>query len=178
MNCSFQQHPIPNKPLLRYAVSGFAASFLLLAHTNQVLSLFFSSYKSLLFFYSLPWVINISRWFLFSVDGFVHSPYHRFQVLAAHLSPFHELFTLANVADTATTLPVDASSEDGNAMLMMMRGMTANNFDPVRYSGRWFEVASLKRGFAGQGQEDCHCTQVNAYIFEITSFMLGHKFVM
>lgn len=43
-----------------------------------------------------------------------------------------------------------------------MRGMTAKNFDPIRYSGRWFEVASLKRGFAGQGQEDCHCTQVNA----------------
>lgn len=47
---------------------------------------------------------------------------------------------------------------------MMMRGMTAKDFDPVRYSGRWFEVASLKRGFAGQGQEDCHCTQVNAKI--------------
>lgn len=47
---------------------------------------------------------------------------------------------------------------------MMMRGMTAKNFDPVRYSGRWFEVASLKRGFAGQGQEDCHCTQVNTQI--------------
>lgn len=45
---------------------------------------------------------------------------------------------------------------------MMMRGMTAKDFDPIRYSGRWFEVASLKRGFAGQGQEDCHCTQVNA----------------
>ena len=43
-----------------------------------------------------------------------------------------------------------------------MRGMSAKDFDPVRYSGRWFEVASLKRGFAGQGQEDCHCTQVNA----------------
>ncbi|KAJ7531925.1 hypothetical protein O6H91_14G064900 [Diphasiastrum complanatum] len=40
-----------------------------------------------------------------------------------------------------------------------MQGMTAKNFDPSRYSGRWFEVASLKRGFAGQGQEDCHCTQ-------------------
>lgn len=48
---------------------------------------------------------------------------------------------------------------------MMMRGMTAKDFDPVRYSGRWFEVASLKRGFAGQGQEDCHCTQVNAQIY-------------
>lgn len=47
---------------------------------------------------------------------------------------------------------------------MMMRGMTAKNFDPVRYSGRWFEVASLKRGFAGQGQEDCHCTQVYATV--------------
>ncbi|KAK8449702.1 hypothetical protein SEVIR_7G257700v4 [Setaria viridis] len=48
---------------------------------------------------------------------------------------------------------------------MMMRGMTAKNFDPVRYSGRWFEVASLKRGFAGQGQEDCHCTQ-GVYSFD------------
>lgn len=45
-------------------------------------------------------------------------------------------------------------------MLMSMRGMTVKNFDPARYAGRWFEVASLKRGFAGQGQEDCHCTQV------------------
>lgn len=43
----------------------------------------------------------------------------------------------------------------------MMRGMTAKDFDPIRYSGRWFEVASLKEGFAGTGQEDCHCTQVN-----------------
>nr|KJB13630.1 hypothetical protein B456_002G085600 [Gossypium raimondii]KJB13633.1 hypothetical protein B456_002G085600 [Gossypium raimondii] len=49
---------------------------------------------------------------------------------------------------------------------MMMRGMTAKNFDPVRYSGRWFEVASLKRGFAGQGQEDCHCTQ-GVYTFDM-----------
>ncbi|URE01573.1 Lipocalin-like domain [Musa troglodytarum] len=50
-------------------------------------------------------------------------------------------------------------------VMMMMRGMTAKNFDPVRYSGRWFEVASLKRGFAGQGQEDCHCTQ-GIYTFD------------
>lgn len=57
-------------------------------------------------------------------------------------------------------LKSDSMSDEGNGMLMM-RGMTAKNFDPVRYSGRWFEVASLKRGFAGQGQEDCHCTQVN-----------------
>nr|CAD1832105.1 unnamed protein product [Ananas comosus var. bracteatus] len=41
----------------------------------------------------------------------------------------------------------------------------AKNFDPIRYSGRWFEVASLKRGFAGQGQEDCHCTQ-GVYTFD------------
>lgn len=58
-------------------------------------------------------------------------------------------------------------------MMMMMRGMTAKSFDPIRYSGRWFEVASLKRGFAGQGQEDCHCTQVcdtceHNYIFGST----------
>lgn len=56
-------------------------------------------------------------------------------------------------------LRLDDTSGDGRGVLMM-RGMTAKNFDPIRYSGRWFEVASLKRGFAGQGQEDCHCTQV------------------
>lgn len=59
------------------------------------------------------------------------------------------------------TLPIELGSDERSGMLMMMRGMTAKDFDPVRYSGRWFEVASLKRGFAGQGQEDCHCTQVN-----------------
>ncbi|CAD7700246.1 unnamed protein product [Ostreobium quekettii] len=32
-------------------------------------------------------------------------------------------------------------------------------FDPMRYTGRWYEVASLKLGFAGEGQQDCHCTQ-------------------
>lgn len=60
------------------------------------------------------------------------------------------------------TFPLDEGSDGGSEkkMMMMMRAMTANNFDPIRYSGRWFEVASLKGGFAGQGQEDCHCTQV------------------
>ena len=53
-----------------------------------------------------------------------------------------------------SALPLD----DTNGM--MMRGMTAKNFDPLGYSGRWFEVASLKRGFAGAGQEDCYCNQV------------------
>ncbi|CAN6560748.1 unnamed protein product [Malus baccata var. baccata] len=60
----------------------------------------------------------------------------------------------------------ESGSDEGDERLMMMRGMTANNFDPVRYSGRWFEVASLKRGFAGQGQEDCHCTQ-GVYTFDL-----------
>lgn len=32
-------------------------------------------------------------------------------------------------------------------------------FDPMGYSGRWYEVASLKTGFSGEGQQDCHCTQ-------------------
>lgn len=63
------------------------------------------------------------------------------------------------------TLPLDESSDEGGGKLMMMRGMTAKNFDPIRYSGRWFEVASLKRGFAGQGQEDCHCTQVALMLY-------------
>lgn len=36
-------------------------------------------------------------------------------------------------------------------------------FDPMRYLGRWYEVASMKKGFAGEGQDDCHCTQVPFY---------------
>ncbi|XP_042515200.1 chloroplastic lipocalin [Macadamia integrifolia] len=86
------------------------------------------------------------------------------QVLAADLSHHHNLFELATAADNRPTLPLDEGSAD-SGKLMMMRGMTANNFDPTRYAGRWFEVASLKRGFAGQGQEDCHCTQ-GVYTFD------------
>jgi lipocalin len=70
------------------------------------------------------------------------------------------LHELANAMDNLAALPLDeVSTNDSGTTMMMMRGMTAKNFDPVRYSGRWFEVASLKRGFSGQGQEDCHCTQ-------------------
>lgn len=32
-------------------------------------------------------------------------------------------------------------------------------FQPMEYLGRWYEIASLKQGFAGEGQQDCHCTQ-------------------
>ncbi|PKU76932.1 hypothetical protein MA16_Dca001538 [Dendrobium catenatum] len=78
-----------------------------------------------------------------------------FEVAALELSGPQNFFQLANALD----------SNQGSQMMLMMRGMTAKNFDPVRYSGRWFEVASLKRGFAGQGQEDCHCTQ-GVYSFD------------
>ena len=67
---------------------------------------------------------------------------------------------IATISDNNLMLKLDDASDGGPAMMMMTRGMSVKNFDPVRYSGRWFEVASLKRGFAGQGQEDCHCTQV------------------
>ncbi|XP_031252573.1 chloroplastic lipocalin [Pistacia vera] len=88
------------------------------------------------------------------------------QVGAAAISHSHNICQLASAADNAPTLPIDQGSDGRNGKLMMMRGMTAKNFDPVRYSGRWFEVASLKRGFAGQGQEDCHCTQ-GVYTFDM-----------
>lgn len=71
-------------------------------------------------------------------------------------------YQLASATNEKLVLPLD--NDEGNGTLMMMRGMTAKNFDPARYAGRWFEVASLKRGFAGQGQEDCHCTQVKLWI--------------
>ncbi|KAM0040294.1 putative zeaxanthin epoxidase [Helianthus debilis subsp. tardiflorus] len=75
------------------------------------------------------------------------------QVLAIEL-PHNSLCQIASASNNIPTLNLDEPSN-----LMMMRGMTARNFDPVRYSGRWYEVASLKGGFAGQGQGDCHCTQ-------------------
>nr|DAD23340.1 TPA_asm: hypothetical protein HUJ06_024803 [Nelumbo nucifera] len=81
------------------------------------------------------------------------------QVVAANPSHYSNLCQLASTADNVPTLQLDEGSDERSEKLMVMRGMTAKNFDPVRYSGRWFEVASLKRGFAGQGQEDCHCTQ-------------------
>lgn len=80
---------------------------------------------------------------------------------------------LASAANSLPALPLDEGSDGGErGRLMMMRGMTAKDFDPVRYSGRWFEVASLKRGFAGQGQEDCHCTQVIAKGYVLVSLVL------
>ncbi|XP_022717928.1 chloroplastic lipocalin [Durio zibethinus] len=88
------------------------------------------------------------------------------QVLAADLSHHHNICQLASAMDDKPTLPLEEDSGEGKGKLMMMRGMTAKDFDPVRYSGRWFEVASLKRGFAGQGQEDCHCTQ-GIYTFDM-----------
>ncbi|KAJ8560996.1 hypothetical protein K7X08_027186 [Anisodus acutangulus] len=78
---------------------------------------------------------------------------------AADVPHYNSVFQLANATDSTPTLPLEKGNDAGGGKLMMMRGMTAKDFDPIRYSGRWFEVASLKRGFAGQGQEDCHCTQ-------------------
>ncbi|XP_062226829.1 chloroplastic lipocalin [Phragmites australis] len=75
-----------------------------------------------------------------------------------------QIAAVAAINSASVPLKFDNPSDDGSVG-MMMKGMTAKNFDPVRYSGRWFEVASLKRGFAGQGQEDCHCTQ-GVYSFD------------
>ncbi|CAA7025689.1 unnamed protein product [Microthlaspi erraticum] len=97
------------------------------------------------------------------------------QGLASDLSSGHQnICQLGSAAAAAVeqnkpTLPLENASDADNPetmMMMMTRGMTTKNFDPVRYSGRWFEVASLKRGFAGQGQEDCHCTQ-GVYSFDM-----------
>ncbi|XP_068669327.1 chloroplastic lipocalin [Aristolochia californica] len=81
-------------------------------------------------------------------------------VVAAEPSHQNNLCQLAAASDNDVVLELTKTTDNNSGkQLMMMRGMTAKDFDPVRYSGRWFEVASLKRGFAGQGQEDCHCTQ-------------------
>ncbi|KAH7672104.1 Zeaxanthin epoxidase protein [Dioscorea alata] len=84
------------------------------------------------------------------------------QVAAAEMAQHNNICLIASGTDSSSILNLDSMS-DGRSL--MMRGMTAKNFDPVRYAGRWFEVASLKQGFAGQGQEDCHCTQ-GVYTFD------------
>jgi lipocalin len=75
-----------------------------------------------------------------------------------------QIASVSVIDNSSVPLKFDSPSDDGGAG-MMMRGMTAKNFDPIRYSGRWFEVASFKGGFAGVGQEDCHCTQ-GVYSFD------------
>ncbi|KAH9607687.1 hypothetical protein KSS87_010950 [Heliosperma pusillum] len=67
-------------------------------------------------------------------------------------SGFDVYWFSTSVSSNRVPFPLDERSGDPNekAAMMMMRGMTAKDFDPVRYAGRWFEVASLKRGFAGQ----------------------------
>lgn len=94
-----------------------------------------------------------------SVHLLIH--YYFVQALAADLPRNNNLCLLASAINNLPPLPLDKGDDDASGKFMMMRGMTAKNFDPERYAGRWFEVASLKRGFAGQGQEDCHCTQVD-----------------
>ncbi|EPS57501.1 chloroplast lipocalin, partial [Genlisea aurea] len=79
------------------------------------------------------------------------------QATAANISPLNICQLTAATTGDRITLPLETDQETGK--LLMMRGMSVKNFDPVKYAGRWFEVASLKQGFAGQGQEDCHCTQ-------------------
>ncbi|PON51544.1 Invertebrate colouration protein [Parasponia andersonii] len=88
------------------------------------------------------------------------------QAVAADVPHQGNICQLASAASNLPPLPLDENLDKGGGRLMMMRGMTAKDFDPVKYSGRWFEVASLKRGFAGQGQEDCHCTQ-GVYTFDM-----------
>ncbi|CAN6452238.1 unnamed protein product [Victoria cruziana] len=85
-------------------------------------------------------------------------------VIAEELSHKNNMCQLASATDVGVGFP-PAEMTDERGGQLMMRGMTAKDFNPIRYSGRWFEVASLKRGFAGQGQEDCHCTQ-GVYSFD------------
>ncbi|KAG9143571.1 hypothetical protein Leryth_024974, partial [Lithospermum erythrorhizon] len=69
------------------------------------------------------------------------------QAVATEHPNQNNICQLANASDGLPTLPIDNDDKEGAMMMMMMRGMTTKNFDPVKYSGRWFEVASLKRGF-------------------------------
>ncbi|XP_047318895.1 chloroplastic lipocalin [Impatiens glandulifera] len=126
----------------------------------------------------LPSKDNITRQLVTGVAASILFLSQTSPAVGVDLSQHSNLWQLANATDNAVVpFPLDPGSDKGNGMMMMMmRGMTAKNFDPIRYSGRWFEVASLKRGFAGQGQEDCHCTQglytvdVNAAAIQVDTF--------
>eukprot|EP00897_Mesotaenium_endlicherianum_P006652 jgi/Mesen1/6014/ME000306S05281 len=78
---------------------------------------------------------------------------------ASAAPPAPSLCQIAAAAPAVPPLPIGGGAGDGDRPGFMMGGMSAPNFDARRYMGRWYEVASIKKGFAGQGQEDCHCTQ-------------------
>lgn len=96
------------------------------------------------------------------------------QVIAGEPYGHQSSCQIASATENGAVLKFEEPS-NGQSGMLMMRGMTAKNFDPIRYSGRWYEVASFKRGFAGQGQEDCHCTQVRAgmYLVYCSSFSIS-----
>ena len=64
----------------------------------------------------------------------------------------------AIVLSTAPALSADVAS--AQEQVKPASNSQKELFDASRYVGRWYEVASLKKGFASEGQEDCHCTQV------------------
>jgi lipocalin len=43
--------------------------------------------------------------------------------------------------------------------LLLATHMALSSFEPYKYSGAWYEVASIKKGFAGLGQGDCMDTR-------------------
>lgn len=43
--------------------------------------------------------------------------------------------------------------------ILLAAHMTLAPFDPFKYSGAWYEVASIKKGFYGLGQGDCMDTR-------------------
>ena len=71
-------------------------------------------------------------------------------------------FAAAVVLTTAPAYSAEGASGEkrGKAAGGGESSISKELFDPTRYVGRWYEVASLKKGFASEGQEDCHCTQV------------------
>ena len=44
-------------------------------------------------------------------------------------------------------------------MDLILSAQLLTNFDPFKYSGAWYEVASIKKGFYGLGQMDCMDTR-------------------
>ena len=96
-----------------------------------------------------------------SLEGSTPLPEQRSATQPGDFSPLQRASLQLAGALAAAALVVLPAGDASAAAEYSLQGKVL--FSPMAYSGRWYEVASLKKGFAGEGQQDCHCTQVRAW---------------
>mmetsp|Transcript_10397 Transcript_10397/g.26393 ORF Transcript_10397/g.26393 Transcript_10397/m.26393 type:complete len:331 (+) Transcript_10397:58-1050(+) len=70
--------------------------------------------------------------------------------------------------------PAGLAAETKAPQMQPTAPLPSVDLDLKRYTGTWYEVASLKKGFAGEGQQDCHCT-AGLYTFDEKKSRLSVK---